>query len=414
MFKHKILLITCILISFQQITNSQNSWFRVNTGITGTISKIHFADGNTGYAATATDILKTTNGGINWSVSGIPGTGYVSEIYFLNAQTGFVITDSIYKTTDGGSSFFASGYGSGDIQFTSSTAGFIIGYTIFKTTNGGDSWFSIPVPQYYSGTYNQSGSFINDNTGVVAYSKIAHPNNYTYISRTTNSGASWTQVHSSTAYTIFEDGDLVNSTVYIAYIGGLFRSADSGLTWQIRNISSYNLNAIDFLTESCGFYCGDENELYKTSNSGVSWQFIVTDTVTTFYDIYFPDLHTGYVCGTNGVIFKTTDAGCPIGITQTGNEIPKEFSLYQNYPNPFNPVTMIHFDIPASKGSGEIAAMLTIYDALGREISTLINEKLSPGTYETEWDASYYPSGVYFYKLTAGDYTKTKKMILIK
>ncbi len=57
---------------------------------------------------------------------------------------------------------------------------------------------------------------------------------------------------------------------------------------------------------------------------------------------------------------------------------------------------------------------LIVYDALGREITILINEQLNPGTYEIDWDASNYPSGVYFYKLTAGDYSETKKMVLIK
>lgn len=98
-----------------------------------------------------------------------------------------------------------------------------------------------------------------------------------------------------------------------------------------------------------------------------------------------------------------------IGINQVSNEIPVKFNLYQNYPNPFNPVTKIKFDLP-----GNDFVTLKIYDVLGREIELLINEKLNPGTYSVDWDASNYPSGVYFYRLNTERFTQTKKMLLVK
>jgi hypothetical protein len=98
--------------------------------------------------------------------------------------------------------------------------------------------------------------------------------------------------------------------------------------------------------------------------------------------------------------------------------IPGEFRLYQNYPNPFNPVTTIRFDIPLLNlplSGGDLEGVnLTIYNILGNEIAILANGKLAPGTYEYTWDASAFPSGVYFYKLNAGDFTAVNKMILIK
>jgi hypothetical protein len=102
--------------------------------------------------------------------------------------------------------------------------------------------------------------------------------------------------------------------------------------------------------------------------------------------------------------------------------IPEEFSLYQNYPNPFNPTTKIRFNIAPLLNQGGVAptqvgdgvVVLTLYDLLGREIATLVNQPLQPGTYEVEWDATNYPSGVYFYKLTAGNFIDTEKMVLIK
>jgi hypothetical protein len=105
-----------------------------------------------------------------------------------------------------------------------------------------------------------------------------------------------------------------------------------------------------------------------------------------------------------------------VGIEPVSNEIPKEFKLYVNYPNPFNAVTKIKFGLPASSLSfGEgLGVRLLIYDILGREVTALVNEELKPGTYEVQWDASNYPSGVYYYKLTSGEFYDTKKTVLIK
>jgi hypothetical protein len=94
--------------------------------------------------------------------------------------------------------------------------------------------------------------------------------------------------------------------------------------------------------------------------------------------------------------------------------VPSSFKLYQNYPNPFNPVTKIRFDIPPSKGARGMTARLSIYDILGKEIEVLVNQQLQSGSYKIEWNASNYPSGVYFYRIKTGDYSNTKKMVLIK
>lgn len=100
-----------------------------------------------------------------------------------------------------------------------------------------------------------------------------------------------------------------------------------------------------------------------------------------------------------------------VGILQIGNLIPKENKLHANYPNPFNPVTTFRFDL---SGPSVTHTSLSVYDILGREVSNLVNSKLQPGTYEFQWDASNYPSGVYFYRLTAGNFTAVNKMILLK
>ncbi len=99
----------------------------------------------------------------------------------------------------------------------------------------------------------------------------------------------------------------------------------------------------------------------------------------------------------------------PVGIKMISTTIPNKFELCQNYPNPFNPTTKIIFKVKDSR-----LVTLKIYDAIGREVSTLINEKLSAGEYETSFDAEGLTSGVYFYKLEAGDFLQVRKMALIR
>ena len=104
-----------------------------------------------------------------------------------------------------------------------------------------------------------------------------------------------------------------------------------------------------------------------------------------------------------------TGALNPIGIQMISSEVPLRFSLSQNYPNPFNPVTKIKFAVPLSS-----QIQLKLYDILGREVDVLVNNELKPGVYEVSYNASKLASGVYFYKLSTGEFTDTKKMLLVK
>jgi hypothetical protein len=97
------------------------------------------------------------------------------------------------------------------------------------------------------------------------------------------------------------------------------------------------------------------------------------------------------------------------GISKTNNELPTSFSLSQNYPNPFNPSTRIRYELPVSS-----KVKIMIYDILGREITTLINETSQPGRYEIKWNATGYSSGIYFYRIQAGNFVQTKKLLLLK
>jgi hypothetical protein len=107
--------------------------------------------------------------------------------------------------------------------------------------------------------------------------------------------------------------------------------------------------------------------------------------------------------------YNSSFGGTPIGISPVSTEVPRSFNLEQNYPNPFNPVTKFKFSIPVS---GNVS--LKIYDVSGREVTELVNKHMQAGTYEADWDASSFSSGIYLYTIISGDFTQTRKMVMIK
>jgi hypothetical protein len=105
----------------------------------------------------------------------------------------------------------------------------------------------------------------------------------------------------------------------------------------------------------------------------------------------------------------SSKAGGATDVRQTSPAVPEGFSLSQNYPNPFNPATTIAFSVPSS---GHVT--LAVYDLLGRQVATLVDRQMSPGSYETRFDAAGLPSGMYIYRLVSGSYTETRKMNVVK
>ncbi len=141
----------------------------------------------------------------------------------------------------------------------------------------------------------------------------------------------------------------------------------------------------------------------------MNWADLNTGTNNTVNDMVFTDSNTGYLLGAGAMILKTTNGGSITSIEPVNNIIPQKFSLSQNYPNPFNPVTKIKFSIQVTEN-----VSLTIYDVLGRKITTLVNSELQPGNYEVNFDAGKYSSGIYFFTLSAGSFSETKKMLMVK
>ena len=160
------------------------------------------------------------------------------------------------------------------------------------------------------------------------------------------------------------------------------------------------------------FHDLDSSEVYSDSLFGKYYRLIYGGTYTLQFAA--PDYYSKTISGvfvkndsTTVLNVQLRSTSTPIAINE--NNIPTEFSLYQNYPNPFNPGTTIEFDIPKTA-----ITKLIIYDAIGREITTLVNGELTAGKYKIDWNAGSFGSGIYYYQLKAGEFIATNKMLLIK
>lgn len=140
----------------------------------------------------------------------------------------------------------------------------------------------------------------------------------------------------------------------------------------------------------------------------MNWSAQTTPVGDNLYGLRFSSASTGYAVGTTGRIIKTTNGGITF-ISPVSNQVPENFGLSQNYPNPFNPVTELGLRITDFG-----LVNLTIFDAAGSKTETLFDDNLPAGTYKITWNASKYGSGVYFCRFTAGKFSQTIKMILIK
>lgn len=135
---------------------------------------------------------------------------------------------------------------------------------------------------------------------------------------------------------------------------------------------------------------------------------VMNSTNNQLFSFYFNRQPTSVTFDpNNNIVIKT--ASLVQGVNETGNQTPDNFKLYQNEPNPFNPVTHIDYDIPQSSH-----VKLVVYDLLGKEVKTLVNEKKTSGKYSVSFNAMNLPSGLYIYKLETDNFSQVKKMMLIK
>ncbi|MCB0748091.1 MAG: T9SS type A sorting domain-containing protein, partial [Ignavibacteriae bacterium] len=160
--------------------------------------------------------------------------------------------------------------------------------------------------------------------------------------------------------------------------------------------------------------------IYVDTLNWTGWKFKEIDlsasSISTFHSVVVVQNSSGEKYGT--LYFDNAQSNIITDLKNINNSLPDEFKLEQNYPNPFNPTTTIRYTVPTNSfipsGVEGYDVRMTIYDVLGREIKTLVNEVKTPGNYEITFDATNLPSGVYYYRLKSNDFVQTKKMLFLK
>jgi len=231
--------------------------------------------------------------------------------------------------------------------------------------------------------------------------------------RTTNAGLNWVLIHSVSGSEIPMIGisSLDNNLAYHSCwsSGGIWKTTDRWNTYQ-QVASTTNAWAVDIAkddptTVAYGVYA---SQVYISTNSGIS--FVQTNTGSSpEAGMYFYDKGNLLSQKGGGVYKLSVNYSVPLAVRIVSSRVPDEFSLLQNYPNPFNSQTKFKIMLPEI-----VSVRVVVYDITGREMAVLVNQQLKPGTYEIGFNAASYPSGVYLYRLIAGDYSETRKMILAK
>ena len=450
-------------------TDSGNAWQSVSTGTSNIISSIYFVNDTLGWCVATSYygsnmIFKTNNGGLNWNEKYSTDVS-LESIYFVNENIGFAVGVEyfvgglILKTIDGGETWINTVLGNpdrpADVYFLNENTGFVVGGQpgrIYKTENGGQSWDETIDS---TSDWFRDISFANDSCGIAVGLSQS-------LIRTENAGYSWSRFHLGT-YDSFYGVSYKKPYVWMA--GGIYilNSTDDGNNWfpQYRQDTT-SLTDIFFVNDSTGWAVGTSGIILNTTNRGIplvgepqipvlfhpknnsidvgipvyfQWGYfdysvyqiqIATDSlfsniiedknvIDTLYGTYL-NTNSKYYWhvkseNTNGFSKWSDTYNFSTGLTAVheSNKNNYNLKLEQNYPNPFNLTTNIGFWI-ANFGF----VTLKIYDILGREVATLVNAEKNPGTYEVKFDGSKLASGIYIYRLQAGSFIQTKKLILIK
>ena len=425
------LVLSTILINTATI--AQENWEVINNGTADNLTDVCFIDNQIGwiigYSGT---LLRTTDAGESWNLIIIPYQN-LKAIQFVNQNTGWIVGDEglIIKSTDGGNTWYEQEGGQNyyleDLHFFNDQVGIICGGTmglgrLLRTTNGGNHWDEIALPIYSPRLL--SIFFLNNNLGwTTGANEILY--------RTIDAGISWDSIaylaggimnsHFGLYFADSLNGNICgaeyhgtgnnNSSIYKSSDGGFSWTRVAGVGYGIFNSLAYNTTSNSIYSVGNGGWPGTVGRIYKSIDGGDNWEEVSNPSPETLNEITFTE-HKGWIVGRNGTILTTL-----ISASVEEIDIVSEYKLSQNYPNPFNPSTTIKYQI------SEISFVaIKIYDVLGNEIATLVNEEKPTGSYEVEFDGTNLPSSIYFYRLQAGSpsagsgqsFVETKKMVLLK
>ncbi len=461
----KIVKLVCILMLVLATILNAQKWQKIEMKFPPgdtllQTSSISFATKNTGWICTSgyfgsilpprqhsTKILKTTNGGKDWFLQKYVSDTYDRDQVFTTDSLHCWAYDSygnLIFTTDGGSNWMNIYIGGSPavnqkfffgLYFFNNDEGIAINRTRpWFTKDGGKSWTAGDSSKIELTT--QDISFTGKNKGWIVNGGSPYRSDGGNIANTTNGGKTWRYQDSST--TIVTAVDFTDSlhgcataTNWFFDTGFVYSTTDGGKNWQLSQFLYYGpFWDIGFIDDKNGWITG-AGKILNTTDGGITWKTQEQGMQYALLKlIVLKKEKVAYVLGSSYLtsnidfgppfILLSADLNNLMDLVETKENLPKEFQLMQNYPNPFNPGTIIKYSVPFSpsplQGEGSRVRLVTlkVYDLLGREITTLVNEVKQPGYYEAKFNGAGLPSGVYYYRLFTGTYSETKKMLLIK
>ena len=415
MKKYLLLLLVITNVLFAQ-------WFHTNLDSVAVNALVINAD--TIFAGTSLGLYRSSDNGINWTISntGLPDVEILSLcIYpfgegntYLFAGT---VDSGVYRSADNGSSWVKTYTGDIVGEVTSFTYSDTILYAgtdasdmvttgtygiIYRSTNGGIAWEKVREDEAIY-TLAISGGNVFAGRGRTA------PGGKGEVIRSTNNGESWTPLNTGfiIAYSIVVCGTKIFAG---GPNGGVFYSVNNGDNWNAMNAGLKNKIINRLIVYDLNLFSGSlGGGVFLLTNNSDTWKdvnFGMTDTNI----ISFAVNRTTLFAGTKGGgVWRRELSEMITSVDNNIGGLPSIFELDQNYPNPFNPTTVITYQLPVIS-----KATLKIYDVLGCEVATLVDEEQSAGWKEVEWNANGFASGIYFYKLQAGSNSDIKKMTLLK
>jgi len=400
-------------------------WQAQTTGIAGnTLHSVSAVDGNICWMAGDSGRIIRTVDGNTWSLidPGIIGTqniytfeGVSDNVAF--ASITFLDTTYIYRTTNAGTSWeqvFSQSEGYiFAIKMFSTTRGIAVGdpvgalWTVLKTTDGGENWFRIPTepPQVGGGnsgirfvTFDTSWVYFFDNS-VRQFSSNDGGNTWSYSSDSSSHVplVRWNSIHHPrlalgiTPYMVFR----------YYYSGWVHVGPPPGSFLPIELVGADGTTEF-WLVQEAVYYTPDAASTWTVAApNGLNKRVGLIDMVTLGSEV------SAWATGTGDTVYHYHRT--LTGVGDDPQPIPGDFSLSQNYPNPFNPSTMINYQIATSNW-----VTLRVYNILGQEVRTLVNERKDAGEHQVQFDAEGLPSGVYVYRILSVAQIATRKMLLLK
>jgi photosystem II stability/assembly factor-like uncharacterized protein len=421
------LILVCCVLSSLEILHAQ--WTQTNGlnggNYVGTIYSLA-AGGTTLFAGTDRGVYRSTDDGAHWSLCNNGLTTIWVHSLAISEEKIFAGTvgGGIFLSIDNGTSWTAANSGLTNPNINDLT---VVGTKIYASTmfsyagvflsrDGGSTWVNIG---------NTANGLTGNGVGTIVVSGdslFAATDNGVFLSL--NNGTSWNGMNnglraSPVIFSLAFFGTRLFAGTGIQFSGGHggtiqaptggYCSTDLGKTWNAVNIGSTSNEINTFVASGPNLFASSKEGVFRLNANGPDWEAINSGLEPILTNALAASPQYLFVALSNGTVWKRPMTNFPAAVLNEPGQIPASMMLGQNYPNPFNPSTTISFSLPTRS-----FVTLKIFDVMGREVASLVSEEMSAGNYSRQWNAAGMSSGMYFYRLQAGSFVQTKKLLLVR